>query len=125
MKLLKVFSPISFAILIIALFMVFGAGCEDLGLNDEPVVETKKEVKLGIPMLDITEPGLTATINEEQLRIVGETDQEKVYIMNAPFDAPGGTFDAIILMDPGVHDVPISAGNGLTTTTISLKITRK
>jgi len=124
MKVFKLFSPISFAILILALFVVFGAGCEKLGLEDK-IEDTPKQSKSGIPMLDIIEPGLTATIIDDKLRIVGTTDQKEVYIKNMKFDAPEGRFDAIVLMDVGLHEVPVSVGNGLTTTTISLKITRE
>ncbi|MDF1497435.1 MAG: hypothetical protein P1P90_05250 [Patescibacteria group bacterium] len=124
MKLSKLFSPVSFIVLVIAMFVVFGGGClqvEDVARDNSPQ-ESKTS---GIPMLDITSPDLISTTTEDNLKITGTTDQPKVYVSDVPYDAPSGAFNAVVILKNGEQTIPVSVGNGLTTTTISLLITRE
>jgi|GEM_PF-1711550 len=111
-------------IILITLFVIFGGmGCNQKidDLNKADVVKKYS----GIPLLNIEFPGLSAEIYSETVRIQGETDQEKVFIMGAEYDVMNGKFDVALSLDLGEHLVPVWVGNGLTTTTISLQITRK
>jgi hypothetical protein len=121
---IKFFSPLSVVILSITLFVVFsGVGCNDEAKDDQMVNSVSKYS--GIPMLDIESPGLSAEIYSETVRIMGVTDQDKVYVMGAEHDVHDGKFDVVLPLDLGEHRVPVWVGNGLTTTTISMQIIRK
>lgn len=76
-------------------------------------------------MLDIASPSLITTTTKDKIEISGTTDQEMVYILNTPIKTPSGAFSSMVVLDKGTHMVPVSAGNGLTTTTISIQITRE
>jgi hypothetical protein len=121
---IKFFSPLSVVILLIALFVVFGgAGCnQKAGDLSEAGVVTKYS---GIPLLDIESPGLSSEVYSETVRIMGNTDQDKVYVMGAEHNVKDGEFDVILPLELGEHRIPVWVGNGFTTTTISLQIIRK
>ena len=120
-KSLKLFSPFSFVFLIVALFIMFGAGCLDV----EELAPPSKLSVSGVPMLDIIAPELVTSTSANKIQITGSTDQKQVFINKMPFDVLDGVFSALVVLESGEHNIPVSVGNGLTTTTISLLITRE
>lgn len=121
------FSPISITVLAIALVTVFGNGCMDTRTVQTSLmdgVSASREKQTNIPILDILEPKLTTSTTAQSMLIKGETDQEKVFVANKRVDVTDKEFTARVDLKKGLNIMLVEAGNGLTTTTISLQITR-
>ncbi|MFZ6015117.1 MAG: hypothetical protein ACOYUZ_02050 [Patescibacteria group bacterium] len=132
MKIFKLLSPISFVILVIALFMMFGGGCSPqtldsrLGTQDSGLkTQETEKVTNTIPRLDILEPGLSVMTDKDMVNIVGETDQDVVYVLNNAFPVAEGRFEVQIGVQADEFTVPVSVSNGMTTTTIQIHVMKK
>lgn len=110
----------SYVLIITLVFLGFGCGIKDDNKN-----ETGKEVKkAGIPMLDIDSPDLSYETTDNDVLVKGTTDQDWVFVGNKIVNVSSGSFQTMITLAEGLNIIPVEAGNGFTTTTINLKITK-
>lgn len=113
--------------LAVAMAVVFGNGCREVtNSSQSPQINHKaKSTASGIPMLDVTHPSLATSTSAESIQIKGETDQDTVYVANKAITVQSGEFATSVDLKTGLNIISVETGNGFTTTTISLQITKE
>ncbi len=109
-----------YPILICLIFLSSGCGGADSGNSAN--MATKSAI--GVPILDIESPDLVSETNGNEVFIKGSTDRDQVFVGNQVIQAIDGDFAATIPLKEGINIIPVEAGNGNTTTTINIKVTK-
>ncbi|MDD2785686.1 MAG: hypothetical protein PHS79_02205 [Patescibacteria group bacterium] len=101
-------------ILALSLMALLGAGCA----SQTP--QTRLTPKT--PTLNLLSPGLYSTTTASKLNAIGETDANVVYLGETQNEVKDGKFDIELDIKEGKNEFPLSVGNGIVTSTMTIVV---
>jgi len=103
------------ALLLLVCLVTFGAGCSKSALiGNKPIPPT--------PTISVSEPALSSTTTDSQIRLVGSSNMPQVWIGQSIYDVKDGKFETVLDLKDGLNEFPVWTGNGIVTSTMAIKI---
>lgn len=99
----------------LAVLSFVGAGCSkstQVGVKPIPPM----------PTISISEPALSSTTTDSQIRLVGSSNMTQVWIGQSIYDVKDGKFQTVLDLKDGLNEFPVWTGNGIVTSTMAIKI---